>query len=154
MMTTCREEEPKGCLMWTSRMWLLLIQERAASSQNLMMRELEEIDSIKPKWFMLYFEDEFPDREACWLLDYPAHSQSTPSVLRENDIALERHLLGTAKALEKRLPFKPSASTLYFVTTLTVLWCGLDDCLSSPLAHNLQWDSDLAYLVQCPGPGA
>lgn len=104
--TESRGEKPRGCLMWTSRMWWFLTQEGGLASQNLMVKEREEMDSIKLKWFTLYSEGEFPDCEACWAWPLVPCLSFSSQLKRQ---CLGEASLGDSRGLgEERLPFKPS----------------------------------------------
>lgn len=97
------------------------LKEGFACFGYLMMKELEEMDSIKPKGFVVYSEGEFPDHEACRAFDRLASSRSTFSSQLKWPFLGEASL-GDSKGLrEERLPI--GLITQHLVLLLQRLSC-------------------------------
>ena len=148
--TESREEKPRGCLTWTSRMWWFLTQEGGLASQNLMMKEREEMDSIKLKWFTLYYEVNF-------LTSRPADpGPLVPCLSFSSQLkwqCLRKASLGDSRGLgRKGFPLKGKRSApCTSITTFIVLCCCFVEYLSSSLDYSLCRGNGLADLFQCPG---
>lgn len=139
-------------------MWWFLTQEGGLASQNLMMKEREEMDSIKLKWFTLYYEVNF-------LTLRPADpGPLVPCLSFSSQLkwqCLRKASLGDSRGLgRKGFPLKGKRSApCTSITTFIVLCCCFVECLSSSLDYSLCRGNGLLTffnalvsqcLAQCP----